>query len=124
MTTRVNPAGLNRLLGEVEREVEAITFRVFQKTVDLCPKRTGDTAKTFEWEVTRVGDKFVGRVWSDDPVVGFIENGSRAVRRSSKPMGPLPAPYPRFIRSRKAIPPRPFMARALRLAQPYPVRER
>lgn len=124
MTTRINPNGLNRLMGQIERDVEAATFRVYQKTVDLCPKRTGATARSFEWEVNRLGDKFVGRVWSDDPVVGYIEHGSRAVRNNPKPMGPLPAPYPRFIRSRKAIPPRPFMARALRLAAPYPVRDR
>ena len=47
-----------------------------RETVDRIPKRTGRTARSVDHEVTKVGDHFLGRVWSDYFVARILEDGS------------------------------------------------
>ncbi|MFJ9719883.1 HK97 gp10 family phage protein [Streptomyces sp. NPDC101213] len=109
--------------GPVVRLVERLTDRTREAATALCPKRSGRTSRSFRSEVKVEGDKVVGRVWSDDPVVEWLEKGTGIYGPRGQRIYPRRAKVLRwedggrvfFAPSIKGMRPQPFMRRALEI---------
>lgn len=133
MTFRWNEAEVSRLLqepgGAVYDHIEEITRRTLAEARTLCPHKTGRTAASLQMRMEANARQVRGTVWSDDPVVRYLEQGTglwgpehRVITPvRARVMGPIGAPYPRFLRSQQGMRPQPFLRRALSNASPYPV---
>jgi len=120
-----NPAELTRI---VEEHVLDLTIRVLEEARRTCPVGKGPTAgllkASLDAEVDQRGDRIIGRVFSDLEYAMIVHEGRGPVRaRPGKVLGPLPQPYPRFVRRVKAAPGNPWLLNALKTAQQYPVTE-
>jgi hypothetical protein len=131
-----NPAGMDQLLNSPTGPVVQAVNRVVRDTrlacTAECPKRTGETSRTFRDAVeVRPNVRITGRVWSDDPVVGYLENGTGLYGPRRRLITPRRARALRFqvggevvfARSVKGMRPQPFMKRSLQIASPWPVRD-
>ncbi|MFJ4960266.1 hypothetical protein [Streptomyces sp. NPDC088739] len=131
-----NATGMDELLSSPTGPVVQLVARVTRdvlRTVEVeCPKRTGDTSRSFRSDITiRPGRQVRGRVYSDDPVVGYLEKGTglfgprarRIVPRRAKALRFEVGGQVVFARSVKGMRPKPFMRRSLEIASPWPVRD-
>ncbi|MEU6932882.1 HK97 gp10 family phage protein [Streptomyces sp. NPDC046374] len=131
-----NETGLNLVLygteGPVVRFVERLTEQSKQACEALCPKRSGRTSRSFQSEVEIVDGMVVGRVWSDDPVVKWLEEGTgiygprrqRIYPRRARVLHWYDGGEEFFAASIKGMRPQPFMKRALQIGvAPYPVKD-
>jgi hypothetical protein len=131
-----NPAGMDELLnspvGPVARLVSGVTRDVLRTVENECPKRSGDTSRSFRSDVTvRPNRRVVGRVYSDDPVVTYLEKGTglygprgrRIVPRNARALRFEVGGQVIFRRSVRGMRPQPFMRRSLEIASPWPVRD-
>ncbi|MFC1418734.1 HK97 gp10 family phage protein [Streptacidiphilus cavernicola] len=135
MTVEWNEPELRELLtgrtGAVVTHISEVTEQVLVAAQAICPRRSGATAASLHAEVEVVGDLVIGRVGSDSPVVGWLEEGTglygprhqwiTPIR--ARVLGPLPSPYPRFIARSRGMRAQPFLKRALEIGSPYPVRD-
>ncbi|MEU0770638.1 hypothetical protein [Streptomyces albogriseolus] len=109
--------------GPVVRLVERLTDNTYEATVALCPKRSGRTSRTFKKEVDVVDGFVVGRVWSDDPVVEWLEKGTgiygprrrRIYPRRARALRWEDGGQVHFAASIRGMEPQPFMKRALQI---------
>lgn len=129
-------AGMNALLnsptGPVGRLVAQVTRDVLA-TVELqCPKKSGGTSRSFRTDLdVRPFVSVRGRVYSDDPVVRYLEDGTGLYGPRRQRIRPRTARALRFeaggqvvfARSVAGMKPQPFMKRSLQLASPWPVRD-
>lgn len=120
-----NPGELKRI---VEEHVLDLTIRVLEEARRTCPVGKGPSAgalkASLDAEVDERGDRIIGRVFSDLEYAMIVHEGRGPVRaRPGKVLGPLPTPYPRFVRRVKAAPGNPWLLNALKTAQQYPVNE-
>ncbi|MET7814222.1 HK97 gp10 family phage protein [Streptomyces sp. NPDC005395] len=122
-----NESGLKLVLygteGPVVRLVERLTDQTKEAAIALCPKRSGKTARSFQSEVEAVEGMVVGRVWSDDPVVEYLEKGTGIYGPRGRRIYPRRARVLRwtdggqtfYAPSIKGMPAQPFMKRALEI---------
>lgn len=129
-------AGMNALLNSATGPVGQLVARVTRdvlRTVEIqCPKRTGDTSRSFRSEVVvRPNRQIRGRVYSDDPVVRYLEEGTGLYGPRRRRITPRTAKALRFEaggqiifrKSVRGMEPQPFMKRSLEIASPWPVRD-
>lgn len=123
--TYYNPAELDSI---VEDYVLDLTIAVLAEARRTCPigkgPRAGELKRSLDAEVDHVNGRVVGRVFSDLDYAMIVHEGRGPVRaRPGKVLGPLPAPYPRFVRRVKAAPGNPWLLQALKTVSPAPVNE-
>ncbi|BDT39529.1 HK97 gp10 family phage protein [Streptomyces yaizuensis] len=118
--------------GPVVRFVERLTGRTRDACESLCPKRTGQTSRSFRTEVRVEGQTVTGRVWSEDPVVRWLEEGTGIFGPTGRRIFPVRARVLRwedrgqvfYAPSVAGMRAQPFMKRALTVgARPFPVRD-
>lgn len=124
--TEYNPAELREI---VENHVLDLTIRVLEEARRTCPvgkgPRAGELKRSLDAEVDEVNGRIVGRVFSDLDYAMIVHEGRGPVRaRPGRVLGPLPQPYPRFVRRVKAAPGNPWLLTALKTVSPYPVEGR
>lgn len=123
--TYYNPAELTAI---VEEHVLDLTIRVLEEARRTCPVGKGPGAgrlkASLDAEVDERNGRVIGRVFSDLDYAMIVHEGRGPVRaRPGKVLGPLPTPYPRFVRRVKAAPGNPWLLNALKTVSPYPVNE-
>lgn len=131
-----NSAGMDALLnsptGPVGRLVSGVTRDVLNTVEIQCPKRTGETSRSFRSDLeVRPNRSIRGRVFSTSDVVGYLENGTGLYGPTRRRITPRRARALRFrvggqtvfARSVAGMKPQPFMRRSLELASPWPVRD-
>jgi len=121
-----NPGELTRI---VEEHVLDLTIRVLEEARRTCPVGKGPDAgalkASLDAEVDEVNGRIVGRVFSDLDYAMIVHEGRGPVRaRPGRVLGPLPQPYPRFVRRVRAAPGNPWLLEALKTVSPYPVEGR
>ncbi|MFI7278507.1 hypothetical protein [Streptomyces sp. NPDC049879] len=131
-----DPAGMDALLnsptGPVGRLVADVTRNVLRAVEVECPKRTGATARSFHSDIEiRPNRQIRGRVFSDDPVVQYLEQGTglygprgrRITPRTSKALRFELGGQVIFAKSVRGMRKQPFMRRSLEIGSPWPVRD-
>lgn len=112
----------------VEDHVLAATGAVLTEARRTCPVGRGPNAgalrDSLDADVDERGDRIIGRVYSDLDYALIVHEGRGPVRaRPGRALGPLPSPYPRFVRRVRAAEGQPWLLDALKAMSPYPVRE-
>lgn len=131
-----NDAGMDALLnnptGPVGRLVAQVTRDVLRTVEIECPKRSGDTARSFRSDLDVTPNRSIrGRVFSNDDVVGYLEKGTGLYGPNRRRITPRRAQALRFrvggqtvfARSVRGMKPQPFMRRSLEIGSPWPVRD-
>lgn len=109
----------------VERYVRGLTRDVARLARSTVPRRSGELRRAHRTEVSTSGGRTVGRVIADTDYAVFVHEGRGPVRaRPGGVLGPLPPPYPRFVRRVGPAQGQPWLFDALRRGQPHPVRRR
>lgn len=121
--THYNP---NELKEIVEEHVLDLTIAVLAEARRTCPvgkgPTSGDLRASLDAEVDEVNGRIVGRVFSDLEYAMIVHDGrGPVVARPGRVLGPLPSPYPRFVRRVRAAPGNPWLLNALKSVSPYPV---
>lgn len=111
------------LMRMTEEHVEELTADVLRRARITCPLDTGELRASLESDVRSSGTEVVGTVGTRLEYAAYVHEGRGPVRaRPGGVLGPLSAPYPRFVRSVGPAEGQPWLYEALRDAQPYPVR--
>lgn len=117
---RFNRRELQRM---TEEHVEELTGDVLRRARVTCPRDTGELRASLDSDVQSSGSRVVGTVGTRLEYAVYVHEGRGPVRaRPGGVLGPLPAPYPRFVRSVGPAEGQPWLLQALQSAQPYPVR--
>ncbi|MER6610226.1 HK97 gp10 family phage protein [Streptomyces sp. NPDC000927] len=107
----------------VEEHVKEIAEDVLSEARRTCPRRDGALARSLKAEVESERGRVTGRVYSDLEYAAIVHEGRGPVEaKPGKVLGPLPGPYPRFVRRVGPAKGQPWLLEALKRAQPYPVR--
>lgn len=121
------------LLNLVEDNVRDYTRAVFVEAVRTCPvgpsssrrrdgSRPGRLRDSLDWEVERRASRVIGTVGTSLEYALYVHEGRGPVRaRAGSVLGPLPTPYPAFVRRVGPADGNPWLLRALQRAQPFPV---
>lgn len=116
---RFNDAAFRRMVTD---HVEDITEDVYNQARVTTPYRTGDLESSIRRRVDTTGDTITGTVYTDLEYAVYVHEGRGPVRaRPGGVLGPLPPPYPRFVKRVGPADAQPWLFEALRDAQPYPV---
>lgn len=112
----------------VENHVLDLTIALLAEARRTCPVGKGPGAgalkESLDAEVDERNGRVIGRVFSDLEYATYVHDGRGPVRaRPGKALGPLPQPYPRFVRRVKAAKGQPWLLNALKTVSPYPVNE-
>lgn len=108
-----------------DRIIAPATEEVWAEARRTCPRRDGDLARSLTYRVDVQSSQVAGTVYTDAPYAPYVHEGRGPVEaRPGGALGPLPAPYPRFVRRVAAAEGQPWLLESLRAAQPWPVRER
>lgn len=106
-----------------DRIVTPMTEDVLDEARRRCPRRGGDLERSLTYQVDVRGPEVVGAVYTDVEYAPYVHEGRGPVEaRPGGVLGPLPAPYPRFVRRVAAAEGQPWLLESLRSAQPFPVR--
>ena len=101
------------------------TEDVLAEAQRTCPRRDGDLARSLTYEIDVSGAEVVGTVYTDMPYAPYVHEGRGPVEAPpGGVLGPLPSPYPRFVKRVAAAEGQPWLREALRSAQPWPVQGR
>jgi len=113
---------LDAVSGAVERDV----MRVWNRALRTAPERDGDLWKSQKFKVWTEGTRVRGWVYTAIPYAPYVHQGRGPVQaRPGKVLGPLPSPYPRFVRRVRAAAAQPWLVDALKelLGDRYAIRE-
>lgn len=106
-----------------DRVVTPVTEDVLAEARRTCPRRDGALARSLTYRVDVRGGEVTGTVYTDVEYAPYVHEGRGPVEaRPGGALGPLPAPYPRFVRRVAAAEGQPWLLESLRSAQPFPVR--
>lgn len=123
---------LNSIGGGVWRAVDGVAARVEAACVAECPKRSGDTSRSFSRDMRiRPNRSMRARVYSDDPVVRYLEKGTGIFGPRGRRITPTTKKALRFelggqvvfAKSVAGMRAQPFMKRSLEIGSPWPVRD-
>lgn len=107
-----------------DRVVTPLTEAVHAEARRTCPRRDGALARSLTYRVDVRGGEVTGTVYTDVEYAPYVHEGRGPIEAApGRALGPLPAPYPRFVRRVAAAEGQPWLLESLRRAQPYPVRE-
>lgn len=107
-----------------DRIVTPMTEDVLAEARRTCPRRDGALARSLTHRVDVRGGEVSGTVYTDVDYAPYVHEGRGPIEAApGKVLGPLPGPYPRFVRRVAAAEGQPWLLESLRSAQPYPVRE-
>lgn len=107
-----------------DRIVAPLTEDVLAEARRTCPRRDGELARSLTYRVDVQGAEVVGTVYTDVPYAPYVHEGRGPVEaRRGGVLGPLPAPYPRFVRRVAAAEGQPWLLESLRSAQPFPIHD-
>lgn len=107
-----------------DRIVAPATEAVLSEARRRCPRRGGDLEQSLTYRVDVRGTEVIGAVYTDVEYAPYVHEGRGPVEAGpGRVLGPLPAPYPRFVRRVAAAEGQPWLLESLRSAQPFPVRE-
>lgn len=106
-----------------DRVVTPVTEDVLAEAKRRCPRRGGELERSLTYRVDVRGGEVTGTVYTDVEYAPYVHEGRGPVEaRPGGALGPLPAPYPRFVRRVAAAEGQPWLLESLRSAQPFPVR--
>nr|WP_267887821.1 HK97 gp10 family phage protein [Streptomyces sp. NBRC 109706] len=121
--TRMNDAELRRIVADHVRQLTADVLAEAERTTPGSGR--GELQRSHHMDVDDSGPVIVGRVWNSAPYAIYVHEGRGPIRaKPGKALGPLPPPYPRFVRRVRGAAGQPWLVEALERAQPYPVRRR
>lgn len=100
--------------------ITPVTEAVLDEAKRTCPVRTGDLRDSLTYQVDVQGQKITGVVYTDAEYAPYVHEGRGPVEAApGKVLGPLPAPYPRFVRRVGPARAQPWLLEALSAARAW-----
>lgn len=100
--------------------VQPLTDEVLARAQQTCPVRGGELARSLRSQVEVTSSKVTGAVYTDVEYAPYVHEGRGPIEAApGRVLGPLPAPYPRFVRRVGPAEGQPWLREALEAARSW-----